>query len=151
MPEPAENPKIKIPSAVLEKAFYAAVILLIVFSHKPNALPLHPDLGRTIGEASNRGYIVPASPLEPLRPLLPRTGKVSFITDRPFEEDIQSMGIHHDAENFFAPLVINKVPEEPLAIVSCSDAATAAWRLEETGYAWIHPIDASKGLAGKKP
>ena len=150
MPEQADNSKRASSSAVLERTFYAAVILLIVLSHKPNALPFHPDLGRTLREAGNRSYIVPASSLAPLRPLLPRSGKVSFITDQPFDEDIKAMGIHHDVENFFAPLVINKKPEEPLAIVICTDAAAAVRRLEETGYAWLHQIDASKGLAGKK-
>lgn len=70
-----------------------------------------------------------------------------MITDHPYEVGKHEEELFYRAQNFLAPLVINRSPGEKLALIVCSDNQKAELRLNETGYKWIKNFGAGKGIA----
>jgi len=144
------KPKFSIsPYSIISYVFYGTAVFLCFFYYRPVQLESHPALAWHLLRANPYAFVVPASGLGPARSLLPGKGAVSLITDEPFGKEPKWTRFLHDAENFLCPVVINKKPEEKIAVVFCSTPEIAEKRLKETGYAWQTRVSAASGTAVK--
>ncbi len=133
----------------LRFALHIGIALFALSSLKPVALKAHPKLAASLWSGQDKAYIVPGSQFKIFKPYLPKTGQVSLILDRPNRESPPFKETSYDAQNYFAPLIINLETVEPAALVYCSTQDTAEKRLTETGYVWTYKIAPGKGLARK--
>lgn len=110
-----------------------------------------PALSPAVELASERfqGFNMPNFRMDPVRAYLPERGTISMITDHPYEVGKYEEELFYRAQNFLAPLVINRTPEEKLAIVVCTSPETAETRLAETGYSWVKNFNNGKGIASR--
>lgn len=135
--------------------FAAAGLLLAATAltclHWKAELPL-PNFKTAAELASDRvqGFHMPNFRMDPVRGFLPEKGIISMITDHPYEVGKHEEELFYRAQNFLAPIVINRIPEERLALVICTDPETAERRLTETGYTWVKNFNNGKGIASRQ-
>ena len=128
------------------------VLVVILSSFKPLSLKPNSFLLQSLFSGSDKGYIIPASELAPLKPYLPRNGFFSFIMDVPYNDNDEHADYREffwKAQNFVIPIILNRFPAETRAIVFCANDDIADRRLEETGYMWLHHVGNGKGIAVK--
>lgn len=134
---------------VICAVFYCLVIIVIFQSKSYPIYKNRPELIKHLLNGSDEGFLPPGKSFEIFKNLIPKNGTVSFILDRPFNSYDMMIENLYAAQTFLAPILINQLPEEPLAIVYCSDRATAEKRMREEHYQMAYPVADGKGLAVK--
>ena len=117
----------------------------------PNVtLKAHPFLLHSLLTGSTQGYIIPGSELEPFKKYLPKRGRISFLADHSFGQNLEEEKLAYDFQNYLSPLILNYEPGEKIGIIYCSGKKTAERRLAETGYEWLTELSDGKGIVQKK-
>lgn len=95
--------------------------------------------------------VLPGYELDPLRAYLPKTGTVSLITDKAYEEGYAVKEVFFIIQNRIAPLLLNPQPVEAAALVFCTNHDKAVSRLSSLGYRMAVDLQDGRGLAVKVP
>lgn len=133
------------------RIIFLILITLLTFKNLPSVdLKCPKVLIQSLLSGSHRGYLIDGYPLEPLKAILPKRGRFTFITDQPFEGNALSEKFTYDAQNYLAPLLLNYDPTEPVGIIATSTPELAEKRLEETGYDWVNQLPNGMGIVRKK-
>ncbi len=111
--------------------------------------PIETALKHSLLNGTDIGFPVPGSELKPLKTLLPSSGAISFVSDKPFGQDLEIEKFYHDAQSYLCPLVLNPKPGESIGLAFFSSAEIAQKRLEEIRYSWVIDWNHSKGLIRK--
>lgn len=136
-------------SKLISALFYGFLFLGLFFAPAAKSQISNFKLLENLLNGSDKGFYPLGHEFSVFDGLVPETGRISFIMDFPFSNYGKTVEQIYTAQSYFAPLLINKNPEEPLAIVFCSSEARAHKRLEHEGYRWKAQITPGKGLAEK--
>lgn len=134
---------------VLSFIFCLTVAVMVVLSKPERDPEISSELTRNLLNGSDRGFPTPGAELEPIRKILPQSGSISFITDRPFGEDLEISKFYHDAQNYLCPLILNPQPGETVGLAIFSTPEIAQKRLHEIRYSWAINWGDSKGIIRK--
>lgn len=137
-------------SQILLIAFYTGLFYLILTSFKPLPVKAHPILLKSLLSGSDFGYIIPGSEFEPFKSVLPKRGKISFISQRDPGISQEEEKLMYDAQNYLAPLLLNPEPAQSIAIIYTSDHESAQNRLTALNYDWVQEFSPGKGVARKR-
>ncbi|OGW79825.1 MAG: hypothetical protein A3B72_04430 [Omnitrophica bacterium RIFCSPHIGHO2_02_FULL_45_28] len=127
--------------------FYVIILILIITTSTSIERTAPPELLKSLFQGTDKGFIPLGNKLKSLKPLLPKTGVFSFITDD--DTSLQSKTLYREAQSSLCPLVLNWEPKEQLGILFCRNASTAEKRLKETGYEWLSKMNDSQGIVRK--
>ncbi|MDD5227031.1 MAG: hypothetical protein PHV97_07625 [Candidatus Omnitrophica bacterium] len=131
--------------------FYGSVCWIIAIAELPSIS--HPVfLMREQFLAGNETVFKrqdPGLPYSIFEPHLPRKGRVSFLTDTPYNSKQAPSEQLQSAQGRLAPLFLNPIPVENIALVFCSHNATAATRMQAADYRTMRILGDGKLIAEK--
>jgi hypothetical protein len=131
--------------------FYGIAVVLVITSRLPTAPQQAYPLRRLLFSGHSAIFKAPGFEFDSFKPSLPKTGKVSFIMDIPYDPHDPRMETFCAAQAHLAPLVLTPFPSEHIAIIYCSNTAMAMQRIHETNYRIIQGPSSGKAIAVKQP
>lgn len=131
--------------------FYGIVATLVITHRFPAAPQQAYPIRRLLFKGHSDLFKTPGFEFDSFKPYLPKTGKVSFIMDHPYDPHDTRVEPFCAAQAHLAPLVLTPFPSEPMAIIYCSNTATAMRHIYETSYRIIQGPSNGKAIAVKQP
>lgn len=132
----------------LTLSFYGAVGIFMILSYTPSGTTPGTFI-RLLTEAHHTENPL-GHQFDVFRKHLPGRGTVFMLTDHPFGDAKSESELRHTAQGYFVPLKIANSPGPIPGFVYCSNAATAANRLRETGYRLLLSLSDGKGIIVKE-
>jgi hypothetical protein len=108
-----------------------------------------PEMLKDLLGGVSTTYRLPGSQFEIFKQFLPPNQKINFLvaeTPNEFASGNEWGKFYYDAQNYLAPLVLNRRPEEKLGILYCPNQEIANARLKQTNLYWVLTISDGKGI-----
>ncbi len=129
--------------------FYGAILLMIAFAELPSVSPENFRLRKELLSGNEAIFGEVGSAFAVYKPYLPQRGSVTFFMDflyNPYDPTSEKL---YMAQSYLAPLVLNVLPDEKVAIVACSQGLIADEWMRSTGYRLKVPLGNGEGIAEK--
>ncbi len=130
--------------------FYGTVLAIIAFSELPSLAPENFLLRKELFSGNEKIFRALGSDFSVFKPHLPEKGAVSFLMDLPYHPYAPISEQLYMAQSYLAPLILNILPNEEIAIVYCSKGFIANGWMQSTGYQLKIALAEGKGIAEKK-
>jgi len=114
--------------------FYGTVLAIVAFSELPPLSLENFQLRKELLSGNEKIFREPGFDFSIFKPYLPKKGAVSLFLDFLYHPYAPTTEEFYMAQSYLAPLILNILPDEKIAIIHCSKDSIAVGWMKGEGY-----------------